>query len=579
MFRTAHAALALLVLPLLLPLGCAATDGADDPAETSEQASTASDLTLARSVLGLIGGPNGRCVGCHTATPTNVRAWGKAMQAVDAACFAPASLTARQRVDCLRTTPSSSSSAFSPHKLGLYAAGATLPAMEALFRDASTPSTFRSRFAAFQRQAAMPRGRTPMSAADFAKVKGWVLRGMPQLDQAVSGGPGPVAACTGSTTPELSAHVTAMRTEGWGARLADQSTPMFGCGAGAGALGCLATLPDLTAQIGASGVTQKVRKLREQPLASHYWVRSSADGRWVGFGFNTSAQVVDLTKPEAPPIAIGANYDPFFLPSNDGFAFAGAHSDDNIRLCKQSLLADVAGRAAPSITLLEPKCTQIGRAVYQSIGSALDGARYFVTVGQHVNDDGGHDVVAPLPAEFSAGAVTTFIPMVNDGAAYRAGAPVDVVIPGEGDVMLSPSTRLLVSRFGGAGAPSGYRVRAVEARSAASGAVSVTTPLRGEVCLEGGKATFSFDERFLATHQYVDRTRPGQGSLAQGSSNIVVADLKAGTSVRLTSMAAGQFALYPHFRADGWLYFLVRDMNAKIEYVAATDVAARMAAQ
>ena len=27
-------------------------------------------------------------------------------------------------------------------------------------------------------------------------------------------------------------------------------------------------------------------------------------------------------------------------------------------------------------------------------------------------------------------------------------------------------------------------------------------------------------------------------------------------------MNPGQYALYPHFRSDGWLYFLVRDINA-----------------
>jgi hypothetical protein len=312
------------------------------------------------------------------------------------------------------------------------------------------------------------------------------------------------------------------------------------------------------------------------PLSSRYWVRSSADGRWVGFGFNDSAKVIDLSKPEtATPIAIAADYDPFFLPSNDGFAFAGAHADNSIHVCRQSLLADAAGLTNPSISLLETKCTKLGQDVYQSIGAALDGARYFVTVGEHENDDGGNEIVAPLPAAFTATSRTRFIPMVNDGAAYRAQPAVNVVIPGEGDVMLSPSTKMLVSRFSGGAKQGGYRVHAVDSQ-VVSGVTSVQTPLRAQVCMKGGKATFSFDERFLATHQYVDHSEPGQAALPQGSSNIVVADLVTGARVRLTKMAAGQYALYPHFRADGWLYFLVRDMNTHVEYVAATDAAVRM---
>ena len=44
-------------------------------------------------------------------------------------------------------------------------------------------------------------------------------------------------------------------------------------------------------------------------------------------------------------------------------------------------------------------------------------------------------------------------------------------------------------------------------------------------------------------------------------------------------MHAGQYALYPHFRSDGWIYFLVRDNNTHKEYVAATDAAIKMAAE
>jgi len=582
-------AAALAVVPFASGAGCSAPPG-DDGSETTEQANTADDLALAGEILTLLGGPNGKCRGCHSSSPEKIRLWGQAMQALDAACFAPASLTPRQRVDCMRSTPSTPTSAFSAHKLGLYSAGTSLPQMSALFQNAFPTSQWSASYAAFQQQAGMPRGRAPMSATDFTKVKGWVLRGMPQLDQAIAGPDAGTDAsadadahadastngCVDSTTPALAAHVTQMKTQGWGARLADLTTPMFGCGA-ASALGCLTALPEITTQLSATGVVQKIRKLRQLPSVSHYWVRSSADGRWVGFGYNNSARVIDLSKPTtATPIAIAADYDPVFLPGNDGFAFAGAHADGNIHMCRQSLLADAAALATPSVSLLEPKCTTLGNDVYQSIGAALDGTSYFVTVGAHENDDGGNEIVAPLPADFSSNATTRFIPMVNDGAAYRAQPSVSVAMPGEGDVVLSPSSKLLIARYRGGAKQGGYRVRAVVSSQEANGATTVQTPLRAQICLKGAKASFSFDERFVATHQYVDRTEPDQATLPQGSSNIVVADLATGAKVRLTKMGAGQYALYPHFRADGWLYFLVRDMNTHVEYIAASDATLRM---
>ena len=91
--------------------------------------------------------------------------------------------------------------------------------------------------------------------------------------------------------------------------------------------------------------------------------------------------------------------------------------------------------------------------------------------------------------------------------------------------------------------------------------------------LAGGKAQLSFDERFLAVHQYVDAADNPQG-LPANTSNIFVADLKTGRKYQVTKVAAGQKALYPHFRADGWLYFLVRESSG--ETLVGSDIAIRL---
>ena len=57
-----------------------------------------------------------------------------------------------------------------------------------------------------------------------------------------------------------------------------------------------------------------------------------------------------------------------------------------------------------------------------------------------------------------------------------------------------------------------------------------------------------------------------------GSSNLYLVDLTTGDSRRLTNMPAGQYALFPHFRSDGWIYFVVRTLENE-EYFVATDAA------
>jgi hypothetical protein len=569
--------LQLLGLGVPLLAGCGGApgigSGSKDVLSSEERAEADdADVALAREVEAVLAGPSASCTGCHEVTRAWVAERGRAMLDLEAACFAPPDLTARQRVDCLRSDPALATSPFSPGRLGLYAAGASSQSFADLFNEAFGPAQGRTQFASFRRRVSMPLGGEPIPAADFEKVKAWVLRGMPALDQ-VFDTPVDPGACVDSLAPELLEHIAKMKTDGWGARLAELSTPMFGCGAATSALECLADRPDVTAEFGGPEVAQGVRQLYSQPLASSFWVRSSADGRYVGLGLGGTSHVVDLSRPDVP-IRVDAPFDPYFFPNNDGFAFAG--TSGGITACRQSLLDDVASAPAPSISMTEPKCASVGSSVYQSVGSALDDVRYFMTLGPHTNDNGGRSQTTALSADFGPGAATQFVPMVNDGQSYRSGTPVSVALPGEGDAMLSPSSLLVGTRFARADGQSAMRIRLVKATGEGEG-LSVEAPLAAEICAPGAKVGFSFDERFLVTHQYVDHADPAQASLPIGSSNVVLVDLKTGARTLLTRMAAGRYALYPHFRADGWLYFLVRDMNANLEFVLATDAALRVA--
>jgi Tol biopolymer transport system component len=182
--------------------------------------------------------------------------------------------------------------------------------------------------------------------------------------------------------------------------------------------------------------------------------------------------------------------------------------------------------------------------------------------------------------------------MVNQGNGFTAGTPVRREISRQGDPMLSPSGSLLVTRMKGqefntsaggfdlvAAEQSGYALYTVDT---SSGAPSLADA--GHICMQGGKATFSFDERWMVFHHYVldgdavdlGFSGPDDQNFSDyqelGSSNLYLVDLKTGDIRRFTNMPAGQFALFPHFRSDGWIYFVVRTLEGN-EYFAATDAA------
>ena len=74
--------------------------------------------------------------------------------------------------------------------------------------------------------------------------------------------------------------------------------------------------------------------------------------------------------------------------------------------------------------------------------------------------------------------------------------------------MLSPSTLLTAGRLAGPDAKQiGYVLRKVDATKDAAG-YTVEAPEVARICVRGAKANFSFDERFLVTHHYVDATTP-----------------------------------------------------------------------
>ena len=560
-----------------IALAACATGNDEAPGSASSNVDGAeSDLELAKKSVALLQGDdasleNGKCNGCHTAGKNDIKRWGAAFTAIDHACLDPSSsLTAAQRIDCLRKDPTNPASPFSARKLGLYAAGASGADFEALFKAAYPADQWSQRFKDFKTKAAMPAFNRPgLTAAELATVKKWAQRGLPKLDDVLPDLPGQVD-CHFEVSPELSAHIDRMKTSGWGARLADASTPMAGCGAETDAAKCLKSFPDITSTWGVEGTRQTLRQLRKLGFTTDFWVRSSPDGRFTSFGGSPS-RIIDNTAPSGQPVEVDAPYDPGYFPNNDGFSFAGTNAG-GLRVCRQSVLLE-AFQNHSRIRMNEAGCTEVIDTVYQSVGASLDGSLYFMATGTHTDDSGDND--GPLDAEFGVGAATTLTPMFNDGTRYVPGRELEVSIPNEGDQQLSPSNLLLVTRFGSKNGKAGYHFRMLTPHVSGTGTtpnVTVDAKIVGTACIAGGKPQLSFDERFLAVHQYVD-SNANPGHLPERSSNIFLVDLKTGKTTQLTKMKAGQHALYPHWRADGWLYFLVRDGNTNKETLVASDAA------
>ena len=117
-----------------------------------------------------------------------------------------------------------------------------------------------------------------------------------------------------------------------------------------------------------------------------------------------------------------------------------------------------------------------------------------------------------------------------------------------------------------------------------SNITSASAPIIGRYCYNGGKPGWSFDDRWLVLHHYIDAndatdlgfsgpSDPGfLPYLSQGAANVYLVDLLDGTRTRITNMAPGQYALFPHFRSDGWIYFIVRGEPGG-EIVVASDAA------
>jgi hypothetical protein len=559
------------------------------------------DGDVALGALQLLGadvdGADRNCDICHGLTRARLRSWLELSEASMADCLTDLQVDRRDdavpMIECLRTNPAQVGSPFSPARLGFYATAAHLDWFDYLVH-LGYPDTGDDVHAELVERVQMPRpgAHALYTQAQFDVIAEWVARGLPLLDDLVA--PEPGGDCVPSIGPEVATHVAAMATQGWAAVNTDNGLNLYGCAGAASPRDCLVTYPRASETAYGAMWEQDlpgavIRVLRTNNFHSSFWVRSSADGRFIAQGGGSPAggnsTIIDLR--ENRLIGTSAFYDPGFFPDNSGFAFQGGGA----AFCDQRLLTREPYDNFISYTESDCRLNN-GVALYQHMGAALGGGDYWTVAGQFVSDSGGHSpTTSNPPATFDGGSAITLVPLVHDGTTFVASAGINKSTPGEGDTVMSPSSRLLIARVTGAnGRQAGFRMRQMIATPSGN-TYSIEVPPVARYCINGGKPHVSFNERWMVLHSYVTDadavelgfTGPGDPGFApyrsQGAANLYLVDLLNGDRVRLTRMAPGQYALFPHFRSDGWIYFNVRLSGLGNEYMAATDAALFVAGQ
>ena len=376
--------------------------------------------------------------------------------------------------------------------------------------------------------------------------------------------------------PEVASHVAAMSTTGWRAINRANLLSMFGCAGAPNTLACLDTFPSSSANPWSQNWTADapgtaLRILREITTATSFWTRSSPDGRFVAHGKgegSPKSTIIDLQRAVAIPAM--ALYEPGFLPDNSGFFFQGGTKS----MCSNSLLD-----AAPSsVNFNEVECSNLTLGLGQHFG-AVPGQDYWGVSSHFIDDDG----TAEPAFSFGGTASVKLTPINFNGTGYTQKNQINVPTPDEGDAVLSPSAILMATRSALAVHSVGFTVRKINAVPSGM-TYNVTPSIIANYCVQGGRPTFSYDERWLAFHHWVQAADwkdlgfasagdPAFLALVAQASNVYLLDVLTGKSHRVTRTAPGQRALFPHFRSDGWLYFIVKDINRNTEVLVASDAA------
>lgn len=562
------------------PLPDAPGDGAEVPEVDLE------GKELAKEALAALGAPyeasdashegTRRCAECHATSRVGFRNWlQRTDEAIERGIDPRKDLEsveeseARALVDYMKRD--GPESPYSAYKIGILAPGVQYPYFQELFEKAYGTDWARE-YSRFKQRVGMPKGsHEPLTAREFAVVLKWFADAdLAHMDDLLPGRPPPDSCETvrerfnlsDGPAPWLGDHIEQMKFDGWQARNRERGIRMYGC-SGDSTLECFSSDEYSERESWIHGDTPsgtRAVSVYDLGFSTSYWLRSSADGRFTAIGGSGvdgyGATLTDLRSGE--DIGVEGSYDPGFFPNNDGFIMQGGGAG----LCGRSVLTDDE-LTEDGIDFSEPGCTTAdGINLYQHVAVDPSGGDYFVINSEFTSDPGGASSDPSAP--FNEGSTMKFTPLVFDGSSWQQKDSVVVDAPYEGDSVLSPSGEMVMSRFAGPdGDALGYMLRRVQAEPQGDGYDIGIRPAVQFLCEPGAKPNISYDERYMTTHHYEN-----------GTSNIYVSDLLTGESYQVTDMPEDVEALFPHFRSDGWIYFLANGSDG--ERVVATDVAVRL---
>jgi hypothetical protein len=545
-------------------------------------------IALAGEALTVLGAPaeidgvdvsSRRCAECHPVSRRGLEKWAEMTRAARTEIGVdlrsdPEMLSAeeaRAMTDAMRID--GAETVFAAEKLGVFAAGVQFSWFQRLFQTAYEAAQWPIEYGAFRSRVSMPKGsHPPLSAREYAVLTKWVAEeNLTGIDELLVEEP-PPASCNEvairnsvvDINPWLPTHIDDMQFDGWGARNEEAGINMFGCSSTDYLNDCFSGVTEEATWAAPAIPDVRVVEVAKLDFATSFWTRTSADGRFVGNGGRGATQgsfgatITDLLANEH--IGVRGSYDPGFFPDNRGFIMQGGGAG----LCSQSVLTNSSALMG-GIDFTEPGCTNAeGINLYQHVAVNVDGGDYFVINSQFTSDSGSGN--KDPSAGFSDSSTMKITPLVHNGDTWVQKSAVIVDSPFEGDSVLSPSGKMVVSRVAkGDGTAHGYMLRRVDATpSADSYNVDISTAVEF-VCMPGAKGNISYDERFMVTHHYENET-----------ANIYIVDLLTGAQAQVTNMPAGAKALFPHFVSSGWFYFLVKgDGNDR---VMASDAALRLMA-
>ncbi|MBP9085870.1 MAG: hypothetical protein KBG15_07110 [Kofleriaceae bacterium] len=537
------------------------------------------------------------CDSCHSVARQKLRYWRTMSDDAVANCIKdPMLLTqasALATIDCVRADPADPTSQFRHDHLGIYTAAASSKWFEFAFWRAYNDGTtsWQDKFAEWKTEVTMPKqGKITalplLTQEDFDIVAEYFARGLPMLDEILPTEQTGPDTCTPGISADVATVMNDVALTGWRQIHKDNQLSMLGCQGQTDPLMCLGTYPLATDNVANANWDiaglGAMRVLKELNYRTSYWTRGSADGRFFGTGggAGSAGSVVDLQVGNVIPVA--APYDPGFFPDNQAWMFQTTAAGGP-RVCSQSLLTANSLANPVSINFSEPECGATNAGLYQHVGRATEtGGDYFIVSGCWQGDPAnGVQRNDPLTTRDQR-CELEFDPLVFNGTTFVEGTPTVIPTPFEGDTVISPSSKLVVSRVAGpSGSQLGYVLRKVNKTATANG-YTITAPEIARYCVAGAKPAFSYDDRWLIYHHYIGNADavslgftgaddPGFTPYkTKGASNIYVVDLRTGVRTRITNMQPGQYALFPHFRADGWIYMLVKDRNRNVESIIAS---------